>query len=122
MYPATIDSALGTLVFDKAHKNELNVVMEILDEAAVWLSAKGIRHWLSPPPFGLWELVEREIEKSHVFLVRTQVDNYSVGTFRLTLTDPELWNDANDAGYIYSLAIRTHVKGYGVGATILEDV
>lgn len=122
MYPATKDSALGTLVFDRAHKNELDVVMEILDEAAVWLIAKGIRQWLSPPPKSVWDLVEKEIEKSHVFLVRTQVDNYSVGTFRLTWREPELWNDTNDAGYVCSLATRTHVKGYGVGATILNWV
>lgn len=100
MYPATIDSALGTLVFDRAQKNELDVVMEILDEAAVWLSAKGIRQWLSPPPKSIWDLVEKEIEKSHVFLVRTQVDNYSVGTFRLTWRGLELWNDTNNAGYV----------------------
>lgn len=122
MHPATTNSALGTLVFDRAHKDELNVVMEILDEAAVWLSAKGIRQWLSPPPKSLWDFVEREIEKDQVFLVRTQPDNYAVATFRLAWTDSKLWNDAKEAGYVYSLATRTRVKGYGVGGIILNWV
>lgn len=121
MYPATIDSALGILTFNTAQKHELDDVIFILDEAAVWLNTKGIYQWFSPAPKSIWDLVEKEIEKSHAFLVRTQVDNYLVGTFRLSWIDP-VWHDNNDAGYIYSLATRTHVKGYKVGVSIINWV
>ena len=104
-----------------ARPDEHDVVMEILGDAAAWLNARGIRQWSSPPPRGLWSLVEREIRKQQVYLARSVKDGQAVGMVRFEWTTPRLWRGySDDAGYVYSLAIRSRVAGFGIGALILE--
>lgn len=114
-------SPLGPLTINPASPDELSVVMEIYDEAAGWLHSKGIVYWAYPQPPWIWDLVKHDIENGCVFLCRTQADGRAVGTLRILWSDPAIWPAAaDDAGYIHGLAIRLDVRGYGVGAAMLE--
>ncbi len=114
-------SPLGALTLNTASPDELSVVMEIYDDAAQWLHSKGIHYWASPQPQWIRDLVENDIKKGSVFLCRTQADGRAVGTLRILWTDAEMWpEDASDAGYIHGLAIRSAVRGHGIGVAMLE--
>ncbi|MBI5031117.1 MAG: GNAT family N-acetyltransferase [Chloroflexi bacterium] len=112
-----LQTTLGVLTIDKAQPNDLNVVMEILNEAAAWLHSRGItKQWPSPLPQDAWEFFRREIEKGDVYLARLIGD--AVGTYRFAWAEPQLWIDS-DGGYVHSFAIRPHVHGNDIGAAMM---
>jgi len=103
-----------------AARAELALVMEILDEAARWLIERGIRQWESPPPPDCWETFREEIAGGRVYLVTREASDEVVGTFRLAWSGAPLWKDEPEAGYLYSLALRSRYIGEGVGAAVIE--
>jgi len=116
-----VKSPIGELILQPAGPDDLEIVLAILDDAAVRLNARGIRQWSSPSPEGLRNLMEREIHRQHVYLARTTEDGRAVGTVRFEWTNPPLWRGyPGDAGYVYSLAIGSDMAGLGIGALILE--
>ncbi len=51
-------SSLGALTIEQATPDELNLVMEIIDEAAAWLHARGITgQWSSPMSQAVWDKI-----------------------------------------------------------------
>ncbi len=111
----------GMLTVHPASPEELSAVVEIYDDAARWLHAKGIYYWAYPQPRWIRDLVARDIEDGCVFLCRTRADDRAVGTLRILWADPAMWpEDVGNAGYIHGLAIRTEVRGRGLGVAMLE--
>lgn len=104
-----------------ARPEELPLVVEILDQAARWLAARGILQWESPPPAGLRQMLAEEINAGRVYLCRRDPDPRPVATFRLAWRDPARWGDLpGEAGYLYSLALRSDAHGLGLGDTLLS--
>ena len=110
------------LTITPASEEELSLVMEVVDEAAQWLIAKGIQQWESPPPPDCLELFEREIARRQVYLVRRQRRSEAIGTFRLEWTGAPLWPDEKSAGYVYNLALRPEHVGQGIGRLLIDWV
>ena len=115
-----IESPLGTLIITPASKDELDVVIEIYDDAALWLTAQGSRQWPYPQPQWIRDAIEGRIEQGQVFLCRAP-DDRAIGTIRVQWADPNVWpEDSGDAGYIHGLATRRELKGQGIGRLMLE--
>jgi hypothetical protein len=112
-------SPLGLIHIDKADTVDLPTAIAILDEAAARLHARGIQQWASPPPPGLWRLLEREIADGRLFLVRLADDARTIGLFRLRWEDAYWTAFAGKAGYIHSFALCNDACGYGIGQQIL---
>jgi ribosomal protein S18 acetylase RimI-like enzyme len=104
----------------QAKPAELALVMEILDEAARWLLARGIRQWESPPPAECWMDFREEIARERVYLIILGASEEVVGTFRVASSGTPLWKDDANAGYLYSLAVRPRLIGRGIGAAVIE--
>jgi protein-tyrosine phosphatase len=124
MTATTFASPLGEIEITKAAATDLAVAMFILDEAATRLCARGIQQWLSPPPPGLWRLIEHEIDAGHLYLVKADNGARTIGLFRLRGEDG-YWPAATGAspeaaGYVYSLALCNDACGYGIGQQILQ--
>lgn len=100
---------------------DLSIILAILDDAARWLIAKGIRQWDSPPPADLAEFLKREVQAERVYLVDL-LDQPATATFRLTTSDWSRWQDdgRDNALYVYSLAVRSTHHGHGLGTNILS--
>lgn len=98
---------------------ELPLVMEILDEAARWLVARGIHQWESPPSPDCWAVFRGEIAAERVYIITPEGSDEVVGTFRLTWSGEPLWKDEANAGYLYSLALRPGCIGHGIGSAVI---
>ena len=111
---------IGTLTIEQAKPDELRLVIEIMNEAAAWLDAKGItKQWPSPLPDVAWDNFGREIAKGEVFIARLNGD--AVGTFRFDWRDEELWSeDPEGGGYVHSFAIRPRAHGKGIGVAMMD--
>jgi ribosomal protein S18 acetylase RimI-like enzyme len=116
-----LDTDLGPLTVAPARGGELAVVLGIVDEAAAWLTARGIRQWASPQPPHERDKVRREIARGQVYLARVQPDGRAVGTLRFEWDEPDLWpDDPAGGGYVHTLATRPEARGLGVGARLLD--
>ncbi|MFI0238011.1 GNAT family N-acetyltransferase [Streptomyces sp. NPDC016845] len=101
----------GEITFRRATGVDTAEVLSVLDEAAEWLTARGVSQW--PPRFDPgW--VTGAITRGETWLV--DLAGEAVGTVTLDWADP-LWDDlAGKAGYVHRLAVRRRAAGVGVVA------
>jgi ribosomal protein S18 acetylase RimI-like enzyme len=112
-----------SLEISVAARHELPIVMEVIDEAAQWLLARGIRQWQSPPPVEAWDSFREYIGAGLVYLVRGYGSRGAIGTFRLEWHGGTLWpDDRQDAGCLYTLALRPCHVGRGFGILVIDWV
>lgn len=117
--PTILHTFLGEIHITKAEVADLSIAVALLDEAASRLHARGIPQWSSPPPPGLWHLLEREIADGHLYLAWLENKSRVIGLFRLRWED-DYWTSAlGEAGYVHSFALCNDACGYGIGAQIL---
>lgn len=118
---STIQSSLGLLTVDPARYEDMDLIVEILAEAAFWLQAHSIAQWQWPPPPGLRKKMADKIQQGQVYLARAASNYYAIGLLRFEWQDAELWHDdAGEAGYVHSLAVRPHLHGHKLGETLLD--
>lgn len=100
------------ITFHQVTAAQTRDVLDVLDEAAGRLHARGIEQW--PQRFAAsW--VEEAIAEGHTWLV--YVDGVIAGTVTLDWSDP-LWEDVDGtAGYLHRMAVRRAAAG--VGAHVL---
>lgn len=93
----------------RAEPGETGQVLAILDEAAAWLAARGVRQW--PPRFQR-EWIEAAVRDGHTWLATT-TDDTVLATITLDWADG-LWTDRPDsAAYVHRLAVRRTAAGLG---------
>src|SRR5947209_20416084 len=110
----TIDPAKILVV--EAQLADLDIVLSILDEAAAWITARGIDQW-RPGSFSRADLA-RQIEQDEVYLAL--YEGLPIATFTLCWSDPVMWGpQLEDAGYVHRLAVRRTSSGQGLGALLL---
>src|SRR5664279_1653588 len=66
--------AVSTATYD-----ELPIVMEIIDEAAKWLLAMGIRQWETPPPSEACESLREHLRAGLIYLAREPGSPEAIG-------------------------------------------
>jgi ribosomal protein S18 acetylase RimI-like enzyme len=102
-----------------AQPEDLRRYIDLLEEVAVWLEARGIRQW----PVGQFRqssgYYAGSIARGEVHLVFIGSD--LAATLRLLPQDPIVWPeiDADDAVYVYNLAVRRAWAHQHVGGRLL---
>lgn len=100
-----------------AGQEELEVVLEILEDAARWTTARGFGGW-RPGSFSVATFRE-QIRREEVFLAR--IGAKVVGTITLQLSDDTHWADeSKDAVYVHKLAVMRDSSGRGIGIQLLK--
>lgn len=102
-----------------AKESDLDLVVEIREEAARWLSEQGIEQW----PVGLFVrtsgYIATRIAAGEEYL--GYVGDSAVGTLRLQWSDPGMWpNVEDDAGYAHGFAVRRAWAGRRIGFQMLQ--
>jgi GNAT superfamily N-acetyltransferase len=92
-----------------AQPDEIDVVLDVLSDAAAWLQARGVEQW--PVRFPV-EWVMPEIERGETWLAERGGE--AVGTLVVQWQDPIFWAGyPDDAGYLHRLGVRSHGDGLG---------
>jgi ribosomal protein S18 acetylase RimI-like enzyme len=104
------EGGVSALTVRKAISSDAARASEILQEAATWLLSKGIQQW-QPEWFNVtW--AANQITKGTLYL--GIVESVPVATIRLLWEDADIWGQqALDAGYMHSLAVRRANAGIG---------
>jgi hypothetical protein len=96
------------LQFVRATAGDVAVVLTVLDHAAAWLTATGVRQW--PDRFAA-EWITPAVERGETWLVRAA--GRTAGTVTLDWSDA-VWNDRPArAGYLHRMAVERWAAGAG---------
>jgi len=109
-----------TLCMVQATLSDLDIVVDILEEAALWMTARGIDQW-QPGDFRCvrYKALYAMVEKGMVYLALWNDRPAGTITLRwLNGWDGQLWSevgetDLQNAGYVHSLAVRRSYAGLG---------
>jgi ribosomal protein S18 acetylase RimI-like enzyme len=105
-----------------AGRADADTVIDILDEAATWLTERGIDQWI-PGNFDRAGLMA-EIEDAEFYLVLQDGetdDGEPAATFSLQWRDPDVWGAVpDDACYLHNFAVRRAFGGQELGRRILD--
>ena len=105
---------MGSIEIRRAGTDELNEVLDVLAEAARWLSAQGVEQW--PARFES-DWVLPAIERGETWLAES--DGEVTGSPVVQWEDPIFWAGyPADAGYLHRLAVLR--PGTGLGAQLLR--
>ncbi len=121
MHKPTLDTLKNKLSITPATSAELDIVLDMLEEAARWITSKGIDQW-QPGSFAdqRKQKIAGQVDHGEVYLAR--VDGKPFGTFTLQWADPLVWqNVPDDAGYMHRLAVRRAFAGQGLGQALLAS-
>jgi len=103
-----------------AQDGDLDRFIDLLEDVADWLEARGINQW-RPGDFRLsTDFYAASIRQGEVQFAF--VDEELVGVLRLILREPIVWPDVieDDAVYVYNLAVRRAWAHRQLGRRILE--
>ena len=101
----------------RAAESDADTVQSILEEAARWLTYRGIGGW-TPGSFPRRRILER-IGRGEMYLAGLAGQTF--GTLALQWSDEEVWGDTpGDAGYVHGLAVRRDFAGRGLGRELLR--
>lgn len=101
----------------RAGPANIDTVLGILEDAARWLTSRGIDQW-RPGRFDRDGLAA-SLSRGEVYLAT--VDGRPAGTLTLQTSDPLFWpNVSDDALYLHRLAIHRTYAGQGLGLYLLR--
>jgi GNAT superfamily N-acetyltransferase len=102
----------------QATPQDVQIVSDILKEAARWLEQMGMPLWrqgeLEP------ERIAADVSAGLFFLAEYSGD--PAGTMKFQLDDPVFWSDARpaEAAYVHRLAVRRPYAGAGLSTALLH--
>ena len=114
--PRPVDSAPHQhLTVRRAGPEDVETVAALLEDAAAWILARGIRQWPARFPR---RFVAAAIRDHEVYLALDGPQ--AVGTFTIQWADEPVWGRRpDDAGYVHRLAVRRDRAGQGLGRWLL---
>jgi GNAT superfamily N-acetyltransferase len=93
-------------------------VLDLLAEAATWMSARGLPNW--PVRFSR-RLIERNAREGELHVAEIAGD--LIGAVTFLWADPGFWGAEGDdrrAGYVHRLVVRRDHAGTGLGADLID--
>ncbi len=105
----------------RASVSDLDRVMGIIREAALWIRDKGIDQWAHRLEPDAVDVVRQAIEEREVYLVTAGAED--VATFTLQWDDEAWWGEKGKDGqaiYLHGFAVGTAWHGRNVGASVLR--
>src|SRR5262249_18453064 len=105
------------ITLERATEDDAATFVEIHEEAAHWLWARGIHQWRPGAFQRAW--ITGPIARGELYIVRR--DGEAVGAVILQSSDEQTWGAVpEDAEYVHGLRIRRSVAGQGLGRAVLR--
>lgn len=108
---------------EPAHDYGIEVIFEMLKDAALWLRSRNIDYWQNwlHPSAQERAWIAGGFDAGEFYVVKDGSD--IVGMFRLAYEDELFWGKRGDrAGYVHSLTTSRKRAGTGVGTEILQMI
>ncbi|MBN1188970.1 MAG: GNAT family N-acetyltransferase [Dehalococcoidales bacterium] len=122
-YPKRIVKMIENITCRKAGFEEIDTVLTLLKEAALWLREKKIdywQEWIEPPAYFV-DWIKQGFSKNQFFLVEKA--GKAIGCFRLQWEDEMFWGQREEqAGYVHSFTVSRDLAGRGIGYQVLSLV
>ena len=102
----------------RAGPDDVDLIRDILVEAARWLRESGRELWREDELGAA--AIRRDIGAGHVFLA--MVDGESAGTLKFELSDKDNWPDVSqeESAFIHRLAVRRKYSGGQVSSALMQ--
>jgi GNAT superfamily N-acetyltransferase len=113
--------AINDLTVEKAGKDDIGIVLDLLKEAALWLKDENIDYWQNwiDPAGHFVDWIRRGFTEEQFYFVKYGEE--IIATFRLQWDDEMFWGKRNDAsGYLHSFTTSRKLKGQEIGTLVLE--
>lgn len=108
------------LHFKPVLKTELEVVLQLLKDAAIRLQQDNVdqwKHWLKPTTQDI-KWIKEGVEKNEFHFVMLES---CIGLFRLSNEDPMYWGHEPEAAkYIHSFVIKKSHAGKNIGVKVID--
>ena len=110
---------LGDLRIVCAAESDLDRYIDLLEELADWMQSRGIEQWPRGRARNGRDYYAASVQRQELHLAF--VGDEFAGGLRLLARDPVVWPEiaADDALYLYTLAVRRTFSGRGVGRALL---
>lgn len=109
---------MGDLNIVRARGSDLERFIDLLEELAEWMHERGIEQWPRGRARNGRDYYKASIDRGELHLAF--VGEEFAGGLRLLQRDPVVWPDAaDDALYLYNLAVRRTFTGRGLGRALL---
>src|SRR5205085_4420393 len=94
---------IGQIDIVQAQASELDVVLDILEEAAAWVTSKGIDQWRPGSFIGpRYQSIADQVKRGEVYLAKH--DGEPIATLTLQWEDKRMWGDVPaDAAYVHRI-------------------
>ncbi|HML01359.1 MAG TPA: GNAT family N-acetyltransferase [Acidimicrobiales bacterium] len=107
----------GEFTVDVAAPEDVSAFLRLRDEAAQWLSSRGINQWKPREFAASW--LDKLIAQEWVFLLRHGEE--LAATVTVLWDDPFVWGEQEvAAGYIHNLIVARSFAGQGLGRRLLQ--
>jgi ribosomal protein S18 acetylase RimI-like enzyme len=111
-----INTPGGMFRLRRARPEDADAILLICEEAASWLTGRGIDQW-EPGSFERAPLLD---EIAHGYAYLASCVEQPAGTLTLSWADPPTWGRRpDDAGYVHALAVRRAFAGQQLGRGLL---
>src|SRR5215471_8252631 len=110
---------MTSLTIATATADDLDRYLDLLEELAEWMHARGIEQWPRGRARNGRDYYAASVQRQELHLAF--VGDEFAGGLRLLSSDPVVWPEiaADDALYLYTLAVRRTFSGRGVGRALL---
>ena len=108
------------MVIEQAQLDDIAGIIELFEEAAVWLESKNLFQWPIRVAPRFWSFLREKVRDGEVFVVRGG-NGRLLAHIRFDYHPNKVWcdNPANTA-YVRGLVIANEVRGQGMGTALLD--
>lgn len=113
-------TGVETLGVERAQVEDVEAIIALFEEAAVWLESREIFQWPTRISSRFWTFLRGKVLAGEVFVVRGR-DGRLLGHIRFDYEAGKVWNDDPiDTAYVRGLVTANAVRGQGIGTLLLD--
>lgn len=113
-----IHTKYGRFTLKQAQSVQLDILVDLLNEAAAWIKTKGIDQWPSPMPAHWRDGIQHRLQNGRFFLLYDSQQT-AVATIAIDWRS-HYWPDDGQAGYVRRMAVCDALHGCGLGTAMLD--
>ena len=111
---------VNSLRVETAGQDDVDAILELRNQAAIWLADRGINHWKAKPLRRA--VIDRRLQNRETFVIRS-VNGALIATLSLDFDDEFTWGPRGAdgmAGYVHTIVVAPERIGDGIGRWFVQ--